>query len=135
MTQEAVVTKLLPKGMAEVAVRRTTACGGNCGSCESCVFESELKTPAVNRIGARPGQKVLIESKSSRIFGAALLVYVLPMLLFLAGYLAASLLGFSEPGCIVASFAALAVGAAVVVLSQRRQKAKNAITFTIIAFL
>ena len=48
MTQEAVVTKLLPSGMAEVAVKRTSACGGNCGNCESCVFDSELKTAAKN---------------------------------------------------------------------------------------
>ena len=32
MTQDAVVTKLVPDNMAEVAVARTTACGGNCGS-------------------------------------------------------------------------------------------------------
>ena len=87
MTQEAVVTKLLPSGMAEVAVKRTSACGGNCGSCESCVFQNEMKTPALNRIGAKPGQKVLIESQSSKIFKAAFLVYVLPLLFFLAAYL------------------------------------------------
>lgn len=33
MTQNAVVTRILPNGMAEVAVVRGTACGGNCGSC------------------------------------------------------------------------------------------------------
>ena len=96
MTQEAVVTKLLPNGMAEVAVKRTTACGGNCASCEACVFESQMKTPAKNSIEARPGQKVLIESQSSRIFRAAFLVYVLPLLTFLGGYF----IGFeSLPGC------------------------------------
>ena len=76
MTQDAVVTKLLPEGMAEVVVMRGTACGGNCGSCESCMFQKELHTEARNLIQAKPGQKVTIESKSSRIFGAALLVYV-----------------------------------------------------------
>ena len=60
MTQDAVVTRLLPNNMAEVAVARTTACGGNCPSCESCIFQSELKTLARNRIQARPGQKVVI---------------------------------------------------------------------------
>ena len=65
MTQEAVVTRVFPNNMAEVAVTRTTACGGNCGNCESCIFQSELKTMAKNRVSARPGQKVLIESKSS----------------------------------------------------------------------
>lgn len=132
MTQEAVVTKLLPNGMAEVAVRRTTACGGNCGSCESCVFENELKTPAVNRIQAKPGHKVLIQSQSSRIFRAAFLVYVLPLLFLLAAYAAAWALGLGEGGCITASFLGLCIGALCVVLSQRRRRAKDEITFEII---
>ena len=85
MTQDAVVTKILPDGMAEVAVTRTTACGGNCSSCEACMFQSELKAIARNAIGARPGQRVVIESKTSRVFGAAVLVYVMPLLLFLLG--------------------------------------------------
>ena len=84
MTQDAIVTKILPNDMAEVAVARTTACGGNCGSCEACIFQSEMKTLARNRIGARIGQKVVIASKSSTIFGAALLVYIMPLLVFIA---------------------------------------------------
>ncbi len=135
MTQEAVVTKLLPNGMAEVAVKRTTACGGNCGSCESCVFQNELKTPAVNRIQAKPGQKVLIESQSSRIFKAAFLVYVLPLLFFLLGYFLASLFFSDELVRILCSFAGLALGALVVVLSQRNVREKDKITFEIIQLL
>ena len=135
MTQEAVVTKLLPNGMAEVAVRRTTACGGNCGSCESCLFQNELKTPALNLIQAKPGQKVLIESQSSRIFKAAFLVYVLPILFLLLGYLIASLLSLGENAAILFSFAGLALGALTVVLSQRRIGEKDKITFEIIQLL
>ena len=86
MTQDAVVIKLLPKEMAEVAVTRGTACGGNCGSCESCMFQTELHVEARNLIQAKPGQKVVISSKSSRIFGAAFLVYIMPLLFFFAGY-------------------------------------------------
>ena len=77
MTQDAVVTRILPNGMAEVAVARSTACGGNCGSCESCIFQSELRTEAKNTIGARPGQKVVIESRTSAVFSAAALVYIM----------------------------------------------------------
>lgn len=135
MTQEAVVTRLLPNDMAEVAVRRTTACGGNCGSCESCVFQNELKTPAFNRIRAKPGQKVLIESQSSRIFKAAFLVYVFPLLFFLAGYLLSAALSLGEAAGIVFSFAGLILGAVIVVLSQRRIREKDRITFEIVEFL
>ncbi|MBR1456043.1 MAG: SoxR reducing system RseC family protein [Oscillospiraceae bacterium] len=133
MTQDAIVTKILPNEMAEVAVARTTACGGNCGSCEACIFQSELKTVARNRIGARVGQKVVIASKSSTIFGAALLVYVMPLLFFIAAYAAAYLLGAREGLCIAVSFIGLLVGAAVMVMSQRMKREKEPITFDIVS--
>lgn len=133
MTQDAIVTRCLAGGMAEVAVTRSTACGSNCGNCESCIFQSELKTLAKNRIGAKPGQRVLIESRSSSIYGAALLVYILPMALTLLGFALAYALGAGEGLCVLASFMGLAVGAAVIVLSQRRRK-KKPITFDIVQF-
>ena len=132
MTQEATVTKLLPNGMAEVAVARTTACGGNCGSCESCIFQSELKTNAVNRVGALPGQRVLIESRSSKIYGAALLVYILPLFLLVLGFTLASVTGLPESAGVVLGFVGLALGAIIVVLSQKRRGKNNEITFTIV---
>ena len=132
MTQEAVVTRLLPNGMAEVAVRRTTACGGNCGSCESCVFQNEMKTEARNPVEAGPGQKVLIESQSSKVFHAAFLVYVFPLLFFFLGYLLAALLGLDEAARIIASFLALGLGVLIVVLSQKKVRDEDRITFTII---
>ena len=131
MTQEALVIKLLPKGMAEVLVVRGTACGSNCGNCESCMYQNELKTQARNLIGARPGQKVIIESKTSMVFGAAMLVYVMPMILFLLGYALAYSLGAAEGLCVAASFIGLMVGAAIIVISQRMKKEKT-ITFDIV---
>ncbi len=133
MTQDAVVIKLLPKEMAEVAVTRGTACGGNCGSCESCMFQSELRVEARNLIQAKPGQKVIISSKSSRIFGAAFLVYIMPLLFFFAGYALAALSGAGEGVRILVSFASLILSAILLVLTQRRTKQEKAITFDIIA--
>ena len=135
MTQEAVVTKLLPDNMAEVAVKRTTACGGNCGSCESCVFENQMKTPALNRVKAKPGQKVMIESQSAKVFKAAFLVYVLPLVFFLAAYALAAAFRLSEAWCIAASFAGLIIGGAVLVLTQKYRNRNNDITFEIIEIL
>ena len=135
MTQEAIVTRQFPNGTAEVAVTRTTACGGNCGSCESCIFQSELKTIASNLVDAKPGQRVLIESRSSVIYGAALLVYILPLILLLLGFALATLLKLSEGAAIAMSFAGLLLGAIVIVLSQRRKSKKTEITFSIIALI
>ena len=133
MTQDAIVYKCLPNGMAEVVVTRTTACGSNCGNCESCIFQSELKTLAKNSIDARPGQKVIIESKSSKIYKAAILVYILPMILMVLGYALGAALSAGEGLGIALGFAGLIAGAALIVLSERR-KNKEPITFEIVEF-
>ena len=132
MTQDAVVTKLLPDGMAEVAVARTTACGGSCGSCESCIFQGEIKTLARNLIDAVPGQRVVIASRSAAVFGAAALVYIMPIVLFILGYALASLAGASEGVCVIVSFLALLLSAVILVWSQRKKKNQQAFTFDII---
>lgn len=134
MTNEAVVTKLMEKHTAEIAVTRLTACGGNCGSCESCVFDSEVRAIADNPLGARPGQRVIVESGSAEVYGAVVLVYIVPIVLFLAGYLIAYALGASEGVSIAVSFLSLALSAVLLVLSQKKKK-ENAITFTIIRII
>lgn len=132
MTQDAVVTRVYKNGMAEVAVTRSTACGGNCGNCESCIFQSELKALARNAIGAKAGERVVIESSTKKVFGAALLVYIMPLILFLAGYAFGAVLGLNEPGCVLLSFAGLVLGGVLLVLSQKRGRNKKQIEFDII---
>ena len=132
MTQDAIVTKCLPNGMAEVVVTRTTACGSNCGNCESCIFQSELKTLARNQVDAKPGQRVVIESKASKIYGAAMLGYILPIVLVGFGYAVAYAAGAGEGVCVASSFAGLLIGAAIIVMSQRLGKNKKPITFDIV---
>lgn len=86
MTQDAVVTKLVSRHVAEVEVERGTACGGTCESCEACVFQNRIRAEAVNKISALPGQKVVIESKTSDVLGAAVLLYMVPFVLLFLGY-------------------------------------------------
>lgn len=131
MTNEGIVTKLLPNGMAEVAVVRQTACGGSCASCEGCMYEREMKTAAKNLVSARVGQRVVIESRTSVIFSAALLVYVMPLVLFVAAYAAAAALGASEGLCILVSFVSLIVSGFILIQTQRRKKNKS-VDFNII---
>lgn len=134
MTQHGVVTRLLPNRMAEVAVARTTACGGNCPSCESCIFQSEIKTLARNRIDARPGQRVVIATRSRDIFNAAALVYLMPLALLLLTYALAALCGAGEGLRILLSLLAVPVSAGILVLTQRSKKNRDRITFDIIRF-
>lgn len=134
MTQDAVVFRCLNDDTAEVVVTRATACGSNCGSCEACVFQNELKTVARNLIGAKPGQKVLIESKSSRIYGAILLVYIVPILLAVLGCWAAYAAGASEGICVLCTFLGFILGAVITVLTQRMKRTKSDISFDIVKF-
>lgn len=131
MTQDAVVTKLIDKRTAEVEVERGTACGGNCGSCEACVFQNKIRTTARNRISALPGQKVVIETKTSDILGAAALLYLVPFVLLFIGYAIGAALSFGQGGCILVGVVFFALGVALNVLLQRR-KNKTPITFEII---
>ena len=133
MTQDAIVTRLLPNSMAEVVVTRSTACGSNCGSCESCIFQSELKAVAKNSINARPGQRVVIESRTTAVFSAAMLVYIMPLVFFVAGFLLANAFGATEGVAILVSFLFLALAAAVLVWHQKRQRVEKQIQFEIIS--
>ncbi len=135
MTQDAIVTKILPGSMAEVVVTRSTACGGNCGSCEACMFQSQLKAVARNSINARPGQRVCIESRTSRVFSAAMLVYVMPLVFFIAGFALSHMLGASEAVSVLTSFVFLGIGAWVLVSSQKKRGENEQISFEIISFL
>ena len=129
MRQEAVLTKLLDHNMAEVAVTRMTACGSSCSSCESCIYQGEIKTVARNDIDARPGDAVLIESKNSYVYKAAFLVYVIPIVLM---YALGSIVFKSEGISIVCAFLGIILGGIVIVLTERRRK--TAIDFSIVDF-
>ena len=115
MTNEGIVTKLLPHGMAEVAVTRASACGSSCSSCETCMYANGVKAAAKNLVSAKP----------SVVFGAAMLVYVMPLILFIIGYAIAYSLGASEGLCVGVSFLTLLISGAVLITYQRKRKNKK----------
>ena len=131
MVQEAIVTKLLQENKAEVSVVRASACGKNCSSCDGCAFQNELKVVAFNPINANIGTKVQIESSTPAVFGAVLLVYLLPMICLIAAYLVAAAVGFKEGACIAVGFAGLFLGVAIMLLVNKCLKNKAGIEYTI----
>lgn len=131
MTQYAIIKKLTGPEKAEVEVLRGTACGDDCGSCEVCHYASKIRVEARNAIGASVGDRVEIETATSRVLGAAVLVYVVPFVLFFIGYaIAALLLDVAELQAMLMSFAFFAVGFVVVAIVGKRHK-KNPITYEI----
>ncbi|MBO6092941.1 MAG: SoxR reducing system RseC family protein [Oscillospiraceae bacterium] len=131
MTQEASVVRLLPDNRAEVLVNRRSACGGNCSGCDGCSFtDQEFRVVAGNRAEARPGQRVLLETKTSLIFRFAFLTYILPILFLLLGYAVGALLHWPDMLCIAAGFLLLILSAFVMIRLFRRQK-RTLITYEI----
>ena len=75
-------------GMAQVACLRQSACSGDCHKCAGCgAVEQTMIFTARNPIGAKPGDMVTVESATGPVLKAAAVLYLLPLVLFIAGYL------------------------------------------------
>ena len=92
-----------------------------------------MKAIAKNRINAKPGQRVVISSRTSKVFSAAILVYIVPLIFFVTGFAIASAFGASEGVAILVSFVFLAFSALLLVRSQKNRAEEKQISFEIIS--
>lgn len=118
-------------GNAQVVYVRQSACSGDCHKCSGCgAVEQAMIFTARNPIGARPGDLVTIESATGPVLKAAAMLYLLPLVLFIAGYL----FGMQwDLGGLVGGLAfALSIGL-VIVYDRLVMKKKNT-DYTIIGF-
>ena len=75
-------------GSAQVICIRESACSGDCHKCSGCgAVHQAMVFTARNPIGARPGELVTVESATGPVLKAAAVLYMLPLVLFIAGYL------------------------------------------------
>lgn len=93
---------------------------GNCGECKGCGLFSHLSQEPVdfelpNRLGARPGDRVVLRMPAGRLIRAYLLAFGLPVAAVLAGYLLGSLVlaplllpGSQAPGVVLSLVLGLA---------------------------
>lgn len=131
MTQIATVERTLPGGRAEISVARQSACAHDCHECAGCGGTvAPVRAVVDNPIGARSGQKVVVESATRQVFGIILLVYMLPVALFFAGYFAFPLP--SEGARAAASICAFFLGVVPAVLYDRRVRRGGGMRFTIV---
>ena len=133
MTQQGTIKKLLPGGMAEIEVTRRSACGHDCAKCGGCggLETQTLYVTARNKADAGVGERVLIEGETGKVLGMAVLVYVLPIVLFFFGYaLGAALFtggaaGAIGGGCCSSSASSVRSG------TGRRMKAQGQVPYEI----
>ena len=133
MTQIATVERILDTDHAEISVPRKSACGHDCEECAGCgVSGAAVHARASNPIGAQPGQKVVVESSTKKMLRIVVLVYLIPVVLFLAGYVITTLLTPSvglQYGVAVAGFV---LGIVFAILYDRRLRARGGLSFTIV---
>lgn len=127
MRQTAQVTKVISPGRVEVRIRRQTACASahNCGSCDSCalmVNAPEVLVTAEDDRGARVGDTVTVESETSRVLGAAAILYLLPFFLFLLGYLVGESMGGGEASSLLMGGGGFCLGLGCAFFVDRRMK-------------
>ena len=133
MTQVATVERILDAGHAEISVPRKSACGHDCEECAGCgVTGAAVRARAVNSIGAQPGQKVVVESSTQKMLGIVMLVYLIPVALFLTGYLAAVLLAASVGFQYLTAGAGFVLGILIAIGYDRRLRARGGLSFTIV---
>ena len=132
MEQIVRVTKTHDNGMATVLLVRESACSGDCHKCSGCGAAKETMIfDAVNPIGARAGDIVVIESETKSVMKAVGVFYALPLVLFFLGYYIGHLLGIS--GGLVGSLGfVLAIGLSVVY--DRKVAAKENTVHTITGY-
>ncbi len=89
MEQIVHVHQVFDDGTAQVLRLRESACSGDCHQCAGCgAAQQKMMIKAKNPIGAKAGDRVILEADTGPVLKAAVMLYILPVVLFIAGYLA-----------------------------------------------
>jgi len=85
MKETGKIIKIISNDLVEVELKGSAACA----KCNICLFKSNgtATINAKNKIGAALGQYVEIEIPEGRVVLSAILVFILPIVSFFAGYL------------------------------------------------
>lgn len=130
MNQIATVLRMSGPDTAEVSVVRQSACAHECPECAGCGAQpSSITVQAKCEQEFLPGDKVELYS-DNRILGYAALVYLVPLVLFLTGYIILPHAG--ELLRILCGGAGFALGILFAVLCDRNVRRRNAVTYRII---
>ena len=96
MEQIVRVHRLHPDGRADIILVRESACSGDCHKCSGCGAQKEtMIVTADNPIRADVGDFVTLSSDTGSVMKAVAAVYLMPLVLFFAGYALGAALGWS----------------------------------------
>ena len=133
MTQIATVERILDADHAEISVPRKSACGHDCEECAGCgVSGASVYARASNPIGAQPGQKVVVESSTKKMLRIVVLVYLIPGVRCLAGYVITSMLTASVAAQYTVAGAGFVLGIVFAIFYDRWLRARGGLSFNIV---
>ncbi len=129
MEQLVRIVKTNDDGTATVMHIRESACSGDCHKCAGCGAAKEtLLLEAKNAINAKVGDLVKIESETGPVLKAAVVLYMLPIVLFFAGYALGEALW--QLGALIGCLSfALSIG--IIVFYDRKVVKKQDVIYTI----
>ena len=132
MEQMARIKRTFADGTAQVIVIRESACSGDCHKCSGCGAAKEaILFEARNPIGAKTGDLVTISSETGPVLKAAVVLYMLPLVLFFAGYALGAAMGVSGGLCGCVAFV---LSVALIVAYDRHLAKKDNTIYTITDF-
>ena len=132
MDQLVRIREVYDNGTAQVICIRESACSGDCHKCSGCGAAKETILLTVdNPIGANVGDLVNIRSETGPVLKAAMVLYMMPLVLFFAGYALAAALELSG-----ALFGGLAfvLSIVLIVVYDRRMAKKDTTIYTITGY-
>ena len=132
MEQLVRVRKINDDGTAQVVHIRESACSGDCHKCSGCgAVKQAMLLDAFNPIGAQPGDMVQIRSETGPVLLGAAVLYMVPLVLFIAGYLLGDSVWKMGPlaGCV-----GFAVGIGLAAVYDRLVARKQKTVYTIVRF-
>ncbi len=130
MEQIVQVLQAFPDGTAQVLQIRDSTCSGDCRQCGGCAAPQQNQLNVRNPIDAKPGDRVVLKTEAVPVLKVAMMLYLLPLALLIAGFLAGEWLWSNG---ILPGLAGMLLGFAAVRAYDRHLTRKNT-TYTITGY-
>ena len=132
MEQIVRVHRLRADGRADIILVRESACSGDCHKCSGCGAQKEtMIVTAENPIRADVGDIVILISDTASVMKAVAAVYLVPLVLFFAGFALGMALGWGGP---LLGGLGFCLGLAFAVWFDRRTAKKGETVYTITGY-
>lgn len=139
MVQNAVVKKVVKEGVVEVSLMRQLECGLHCdGACAGCTQKptDEILALASDSLGTKPGDVVEVEPFSGRNISISLIVFLLPCITLVLGYIfGQSVLHLGEGAALGTAALGLVLGFVPAFLMNRAIMRSDAPEFRVLKYL